>query len=790
MTSLPPEIGKLNYFSELNLGNNRLTSLPPEIGKLNSLSELNLGNNRLTSLPPEVGKLRSLTRLYCSDNKLASVPPEIRQLSSLVQVNLQGNQLTALPDSLRNWQLPWLFLHDNPGLKLSPEVLGDDPRNGGGNFASAQSILDFYFSREAGPGRPLDEVKLILVGRGGAGKTCTVRTLLDEPFNDDEESTSGIALSEWVMEDCKNGPVTAHVWDFAGQVMTHALHQFFFSVRSVYVLVLTGRENSEREDAEYWLRLIKAFGTDEHGEGPPVIVALNKWDLDGCRPKVDRGALQERYPFIRKFIPLDCKSGKSVKQLKSALAKEADKLEWVHEPFPGKWDTIRRKLQTGGKKKAYLPYADFRDLCEKLGEPDAGRQDSLAEILHRLGAAINYRMDQRLREATVLQPPWLTRNVYALMRKAEKLNGLLKREDIDKTLYRIKDEAMRKYLIRIMERFEIAFTRPNAPNVWVVPQALPDEQPTGTADFATIEEATRLRYSYQALPEGLVPRAIVRLHDFIEGSGKNAKRWASGAILTRDGARALLRTEPQDRQVTVTGPEDARRKLAGLCQAELRDIHDGIRSLDPLEETQVRGAWVATATLEADERSGRPTGVSTQEGTIDVDPKEELTRAYSLWSARDDSVWKPKVFISYSKSNVQQRKRLESELKILKNEGLLAGHWHDRMIDPGDPWDETIQRELAGADVVILLVSTPALATDYITEHEIPQTLARHEAGETVLVPVILETCRWKKTALAGLNVLPEKGDPLTKWSPRAEGWNSVATGLANVFRRLMDKRE
>jgi hypothetical protein len=63
----------------------------------------------------------------------------------------------------------------------------------------------------------------------------------------------------------------------------------------------------------------------------------------------------------------------------------------------------------------------------------------------------------------VLQPPWLTRNVYALMRKAEKLNGLLKREDIDKTLYCIKEKEMRDYLVRIMERFEIAFTRPNAP---------------------------------------------------------------------------------------------------------------------------------------------------------------------------------------------------------------------------------------------------------------------------------------------------------------------------------------
>ena len=36
------------------------------------------------------------------------------------------------------------------------------------------------------------------------------------------------------------------------------------------------------------------------------------------------------------------------------------------------------------------------------------------------------------------------------------------------------------------------------------------------------------------------------------------------------------------------------------------------------------------------------------------------------------------VFISYSKSNVNQRKRLETELKMLRYEGLLARHWHAR----------------------------------------------------------------------------------------------------------------
>ena len=110
------------------------------------------------------------------------------------------------------------------------------------------------------------------------------------------------------------------------------------------------------------------------------------------------------------------------------------------------------------------------------------------------------------------------------------------------------------------------------------------------------------------------------------------------------------------------------------------------------------------------------------------------------------------------------------------------------MIDPGGDWDDTIQRELSQADVVIILASTIALATDYITKHEIPKALELHKAGEAVLVPVILENCRWDKTALGALNALPEKGKALNKWKPPSDGWNSVANGLATVFEKLMKK--
>lgn len=778
----------LSSLKELSCRNTRVSDLSP-VAQLSSLQALDCSDTHVSDLSPLL-QLRELRSIRCYKAKVARLPSDLSKLINLESLWLQSNRLANLPRSLLTLpRLKSLQLHGNPSLGLSPEVLGpNELKDFFEEETPARTILDAYFSRETGRIRSLNEVKLILVGRGGAGKTCTVDALHDRPFQEGRDSTPGIALCDWTMEGCKGEPVTAHVWDFAGQVITHALHQFFFSSRCVYVVVLTGRENSEREDAEYWLRLIKAFGSDG-AEGPPVLVALNKWDVPGCRPKLDRGALQERYPFIRGFVQMDCKSGKGIAKLKTALCKEVSRLKWVRESFAVEWDDVRRDLNKHRKKRAHLTFQEFRELCRHHGVTSGREQESLSVILHNLGIALNYRNDPRLKEATVLLPDWLTKNVYALMRRAERQNGLLKQADVDLVLKKEQDPKMRKYLVHLMERFEIAYAAKASGGSWLVPQALPDTQPAAVAAFREAAEATRLRYSYQALPEGLVARAIVRLHEFIEEAKGKRLQWASGAIFTREGARALLRTEPQDRQVmfTITGPEKARQQLAGLCQAEMREIHGDIRGLDPQEETEVSGQWVSVVTLEEDEQNRRQTGIPTKQGTVMVDPRIP-NDAFSTLAARSEEVWKPSVFISYSKHDVTQRTRLERELKVLMNEGLLEKGWHDRMIAPGERWDDRIQEELADADVIIILISSASISTDYITKHEIPVAMERHRAGNVVVVPVILENCRWTETELGDLNALPEKAKALNKWAPRSDGWSSVSNGLAEVLKAVKSK--
>ncbi len=493
LTTVPPELGQLTHLTRLYLDHNSLAALPPEIGCLTQLTRLYLSDNLLAALPPELGQLVTLTVLDVSHNMLGALPSEIGQLAKLTVLWLMENRLVALPESLGELEgLSSLSLHDNPALQLMSSVLGADPRKPQETrIASARSILDFYFARLAGNTRPLNEARLMVLGMSGAGKTSVVQALRDLPFRDREAGTAGVALCDWTMDGCQGPPVTVHVWDFSGQEITRALHPIFFSNRALYVVVLSGRGHREREDADYWLRLIQAHGSDDSGQGPPVIVAMNQWNVAGCRPEVDRIALRECYPFIRGFVEMDCKTKKGVPALKTALCREVDRMPWAREPFPEEWHAVHRSLTAPVTRPTTLNQDDYRALCVTHGVNDEGQQDYLSDILHHLGTALNYRNGQILLEAMMLQPEWLTRNLYALLRGAEKLAGVLSQADVEAVLHAEKNAASRAYLMHLMERLGLARPLSDRPGgAWCFSTALPDAPLVGVSATSGTEEVT------------------------------------------------------------------------------------------------------------------------------------------------------------------------------------------------------------------------------------------------------------------------------------------------------------
>ena len=97
--------------------------------------------------------------------------------------------------------------------------------------AKTAEILDYYFRIRTGAKSPLNEAKLILLGRGEVGKTCVVNRLVHDKFSS-TLMTRGIAITQWPVTSGK-ASVRLHVWDFGGQELQHATHQFFLTERSL-----------------------------------------------------------------------------------------------------------------------------------------------------------------------------------------------------------------------------------------------------------------------------------------------------------------------------------------------------------------------------------------------------------------------------------------------------------------------------------------------------------------------------------------------------------------------------
>ena len=90
------------------------------------------------------------------------------------------------------------------------------------------------------------------------------------------------------------------------------------------------------------------------------------------------------------------------------------------------------------------------------------------------------------------------------------------------------------------------------------------------------------------LPEGLLPRFIVRTHSLSEGE----HRWRTGVILHFEEGRALVKADMVDKKVfvQVTGKADARRRLLAVIRSDFERIHAGLKfkpaELVPLHEHQ------------------------------------------------------------------------------------------------------------------------------------------------------------------------------------------------------------
>ena len=144
-----------------------------------------------------------------------------------------------------------------------------------------------------------------------------------------------------------------------------------------------------------------------------------------------------------------------------------------------------------------------------------------------------------------------------------------------------------------------------------------------------------------------------------------------------------------------------------------------------------------------------------------------------------------KAFISYSHKNDAALERLHVHLAVLRREGRIDV-WFDREILAGGEIDAEIDEQLEDCGLFLLLVSPDFLASDYCVEREMERVLERHHAGETRVIPIIVEPCDWTSSPLRKLKALPQNGKPISEWTNE----NNAYVDIVKELRRVLEDEE
>jgi hypothetical protein len=142
------------------------------------------------------------------------------------------------------------------------------------------------------------------------------------------------------------------------------------------------------------------------------------------------------------------------------------------------------------------------------------------------------------------------------------------------------------------------------------------------------------------------------------------------------------------------------------------------------------------------------------------------------------------LFFSYSHKDEDLREELVKHLAILKRQGVLEA-WYDRDIDAGREWAKEIDAHLKEAQIILLLISSDFMASDYCYEVEMKRAMGRHEAGEALVIPVILRSCDWQGAPFGKLHGLPKDMKPVKDWSDRDQAFTNIAQGIRKVVEKL-----
>ena len=142
------------------------------------------------------------------------------------------------------------------------------------------------------------------------------------------------------------------------------------------------------------------------------------------------------------------------------------------------------------------------------------------------------------------------------------------------------------------------------------------------------------------------------------------------------------------------------------------------------------------------------------------------------------------VFISYAHKDRKLRDELAVHLGNLRNQHVISD-WFDGDIIPGTEWEQDILEHLRTAKIILLLISAHFMASSFCWEIELKEAIARHEAKQARVIPIVLRPTDWRDAPFAKLQALPSLAKPVSRWPTHDDAFEDVIKGIRRAIEDL-----
>jgi hypothetical protein len=143
---------------------------------------------------------------------------------------------------------------------------------------------------------------------------------------------------------------------------------------------------------------------------------------------------------------------------------------------------------------------------------------------------------------------------------------------------------------------------------------------------------------------------------------------------------------------------------------------------------------------------------------------------------------KDQVFVSYSHKDKKFLDELLVHLKPLERAGRVTV-WSDQQINPGARWFGEIKIALASSKVVVMLLTSNFLASDFIQEHELGPVLKEAEAGGVTILWILVRACSYHETALRNFQAVMPLDKPLAQMkAERDSAWVQICKEIKKAI--------